>query len=142
MQTTHMSEMLSALGHPIRVQILSRMNAPRRRLSPRGFCDETRMDLSRASYHFRALAESLNSRLRDELLNSEVFTCLEEARVLAEDWRADHNANHPHPALGMLSPARFAASRREAATTSDNRRRPTPDSHSGWTYVRGPASSM
>ncbi len=56
--------------------------------------------------------ESFNSRLRDELLNTEVFTCLEEAQVLAEDWRVDYNANHPHSALGMMSPERFAASLR------------------------------
>ncbi|HEY8809363.1 MAG TPA: integrase core domain-containing protein, partial [Solirubrobacterales bacterium] len=48
----------------------------------------------------------------DELLNTEVFTSLEEARVLAEDWRVDYNANHPHSALGMMSPERFAASLR------------------------------
>lgn len=56
--------------------------------------------------------ESFNARLRDELLNVEVFTCLEEAKVLAADWRSDYNANHPHSALGMLSPERFAASLR------------------------------
>jgi putative transposase len=56
--------------------------------------------------------ESFNSRMRDELLNTEVFTCLEEARVLADDWRQDYNANHPHSALGMMSPERFAASLR------------------------------
>ena len=56
--------------------------------------------------------ESFNARMRDELLNVEVFTCLEEARVLAADWRADYNANHPHSALGMMSPERFAASLR------------------------------
>jgi transposase InsO family protein len=50
--------------------------------------------------------ESFNSRLRDALLNVEVFTCLEEAKVLAADWRDDHNANHPHSALGMMSPDR------------------------------------
>ena len=59
-----------------------------------------------------AYVESFNSRLRDELLNTEVFTCLEEAKVLAEDWRTDYNANHPHSALGMMSPERFAASLR------------------------------
>ncbi len=59
-----------------------------------------------------AYVESFNSRLRDELLNTEVFTCLAEAQVLAEDWRTDHNANHPHSALGMRSPGRFAASLR------------------------------
>lgn len=56
--------------------------------------------------------ESFKARLRDELLNVEVFTCLEEAKVLAADWRADYNANHPHSALGMMSPERFAASLR------------------------------
>jgi putative transposase len=59
-----------------------------------------------------AYVESFNSRLRDELLNTEVFTCLAEAKVLAEDWRQDYNANHPHSALGMMSPERFAASLR------------------------------
>jgi transposase InsO family protein len=56
--------------------------------------------------------ESFNARMRDELLNVEVFTCLEEARVLAADWRADYNTEHPHSALGMMSPERFAASLR------------------------------
>jgi putative transposase len=73
-----------------------------------------------------AYMESFNSRLRDELLNTEVFSSLEEAKVLAEDWRTDHNANHPHSALGMVSPARFAASLRSpsglAARGGDQRR--------------------
>ena len=54
--------------------------------------------------------ESFNARLRDELLDVEEFTSLVEAQVLAADWRADYNANHPHSALGMMSPDRFAAS--------------------------------
>jgi transposase InsO family protein len=51
-------------------------------------------------------------------LNVEVFTCLDEARVLAADWRADYNANHPHSALGMMSPARFAASWQRIGNTN------------------------
>jgi putative transposase len=62
--------------------------------------------------------ESFNSRLRDELLNTEVFICLAEAKVLAEDWRDDYNANHPHSALGMMSPARFAASWQRIGNTN------------------------
>jgi len=62
--------------------------------------------------------ESFNARLRDELLNVEVFTCLDEAQVLAADWRADYNANHPHSALGMMSPARFAASWQRIGNTN------------------------
>jgi len=62
--------------------------------------------------------ESFNARMRDELLNTEVFACLEEAQVLASDWRADYNANHPHSALGMMSPARFAASWQRIGNTN------------------------
>ncbi len=35
--------------------------------------------------------ESLNGRLRDELLNQELFFTLSQAQMLAEDWRTDHN---------------------------------------------------
>jgi len=49
--------------------------------------------------------ESFNGKLRDELLNREVFTTLEEARVLIEQWRRDYNQIRPHSALGYLPPA-------------------------------------
>ncbi len=62
--------------------------------------------------------ESLNGRLRDELLNQELFFTLLEAQMLAEDWRIDHNKNHPHSALGMLSPDEFAAIWRQRGTTT------------------------
>ncbi len=48
--------------------------------------------------------ESLNVRLRDELLNQELFFTLLEAQVLAEGWRTDHNKNHPHSALACSAP--------------------------------------
>lgn len=53
--------------------------------------------------------ESFNSRVRDELLNVEVFSCLLEARVVIEDWRQDYNQRRPHSSLGMKTPAAFAA---------------------------------
>lgn len=65
-----------------------------------------------------AYVESLNSRIRDELLNQELFHTLLEARILAEDWRIDHNRHHPHSALGMLSPDEFAANWRRSDTTT------------------------
>jgi putative transposase len=52
--------------------------------------------------------ESFGSRVRDELLAVEQFSCLAEAKVLIEDWRADYNEHRPHSALGMKSPVRFA----------------------------------
>jgi putative transposase len=52
--------------------------------------------------------ESFGSRVRDELLAVEQFSCLAEAKVLIEDWREDYNEHRPHSALGMKPPARFA----------------------------------
>ena len=59
--------------------------------------------------------ESFGSRIRDELLAVEQFSCLAEAQVMVEDWRQDYNHHRPHSALGMMAPARFAAAWREAA---------------------------
>ena len=43
--------------------------------------------------------ESLNGgKLRDELLNLEIFATLEEARVLIEQWRREYNQVRPHSA--------------------------------------------
>jgi putative transposase len=49
--------------------------------------------------------ESLNGKLRDELLNREVFTTLIEAKVLIEQWRKEYNQVRPHSALNYLPPA-------------------------------------
>jgi putative transposase len=57
--------------------------------------------------------ESFNARVRDELLTVELFSCLAEAQVLVEAWRCDYNQHHPHSALGMKTPARFAQAWRE-----------------------------
>ncbi len=44
-------------------------------------------------------------RLRDELLNGEIFYTLKEARVLIESWRRHYNAVRPHSSLGYRPPA-------------------------------------
>ena len=49
--------------------------------------------------------ESFNGKLRDELLNREVFTTLEEAKVLIEQWRREYNQIRPHSSLGYQPPA-------------------------------------
>jgi putative transposase len=49
--------------------------------------------------------ESFNGKLRDELLNREIFTTLEEAKVLIEQWRREYNQLRPHSALGYRPPA-------------------------------------
>jgi transposase InsO family protein len=49
--------------------------------------------------------ESFNGKLRDELLNGEIFTTLLEARILIENWRREYNEIRPHSALGYRPPA-------------------------------------
>ena len=49
--------------------------------------------------------ESFNARLRDELLNGEIFYTLKEAQVLIESWRCHYNAIRPHGSLGYRPPA-------------------------------------
>jgi len=53
--------------------------------------------------------ESFNGRLRDERLNEHVFSNLNEARTIIEDWRIDYNTNRPHSSLNGLTPTEFAA---------------------------------
>ncbi len=55
-----------------------------------------------------AYVESFGSRIRDELLGVELFSCLTEAQVMIEDWRQDYNHHRPHSSLGMLAPAHYA----------------------------------
>jgi putative transposase len=49
--------------------------------------------------------ESFNGKLRDELLNLEIFTTLEEAKVLIEQWRREYNQIRPHSARNYHPPA-------------------------------------
>ena len=49
--------------------------------------------------------ESFNGKLRDELLNREIFTTLTEAKVLIEQWRQEYNHIRPHSSLGYRPPA-------------------------------------
>ena len=62
--------------------------------------------------------ESFNGKLRDELLNGEIFTTLKEAQVLTELWRRDYNQVRPHSSLGYKPPAPEAALRPLIAATS------------------------
>ena len=52
--------------------------------------------------------ESLNGKVRDELLNMHTFTNIFEARRSAESWRQDYNDVRPHSALGFQTPREFA----------------------------------
>jgi putative transposase len=54
-----------------------------------------------------AFAESFIGRLRDECLNQNWFTTLNEVRSIIEEWRMDYNGVRPHSSLGNLSPEEF-----------------------------------
>ena len=49
--------------------------------------------------------ESFNARLRDELLDGELFYSLKEARIVIESWRRHYNTVRPHESLGYKPPA-------------------------------------
>ena len=49
--------------------------------------------------------ESFNGKLRDELLDREIFTTLIEAKILIEEWRKEYNQVRPHSALDCRPPA-------------------------------------
>ncbi len=53
-------------------------------------------------------AESFNGRLRDEFLNTELFTTAPEAQLLADRWRWEYNTFRPHSALQGRTPLEAA----------------------------------
>ena len=57
--------------------------------------------------------ESFNGKLRDELLNGEIFYTLREAQVLIEQWRVHYNTIRPHQVLQEETPAQFAMRAKE-----------------------------
>ena len=54
--------------------------------------------------------ESFNGKLRDDVLDREIFHSLKEAKVIVENWRLEYNNHRPHSSLGYMTPAAFASS--------------------------------
>jgi len=54
------------------------------------------------------IVESFNGRLRDEMLNGEIFYTLQEAQLLIERWRVEYNTIRPHSSLGYRPPTAAA----------------------------------
>jgi putative transposase len=61
--------------------------------------------IERGSPWENGYVESFNGRLRDELLNGEIFTTLREAQIIIEEWRRHYNRVRPHSSLGYKPPA-------------------------------------
>jgi putative transposase len=68
--------------------------------------------------------ESFNARLRNELLDGEIFYTLEEVRVISGWWREHYNKIRPHSALGNRPPAPQAILPRWPIGTAALRRSP------------------
>ena len=65
--------------------------------------------INKASPWENAYVESFNGKLRDELLNRELFLSLAEARCVVDEWRLDYNHHRPHSSLAWQTPAAFSA---------------------------------
>jgi putative transposase len=80
--------------------------------------------IERGSPWENGFIESFNARLRDELLDGEIFYSLAEARIVIESWRRHYNTERPHGSLGYKPPApevfipAFAARAGSATPTS------------------------
>jgi len=66
-----------------------------------------------------AVIESFNGKMRDECLNQEWFTDLQQARTIIEKWREDYNGFRPHSSLGNLPPAIWAQQQYSAENLYD-----------------------
>jgi transposase InsO family protein len=65
--------------------------------------------IQKASPWENGYVESFNGRLRDELLNRELFLSVPEARYVLDEWRTEYNHRRPHSGLGWQTPAAYAA---------------------------------
>lgn len=66
--------------------------------------------IKKASPWENGYVESFNGKLRDELLNRELFLGLDEAGYVLDEWRNDYNHRRPHSGIGWQTPAAYAAS--------------------------------
>lgn len=63
--------------------------------------------IERGSPWENGYVESFNGRLRDELLNGEIFTTLKEAQIVIEGWRQHYNPASQHPSVYVIEGKRF-----------------------------------
>jgi transposase InsO family protein len=63
--------------------------------------------IERGSPWENGYVESINARLRDELLDGEIFYSLREARVVIESWRRHYNPASEHPSGYVIEEKRL-----------------------------------
>ena len=64
--------------------------------------------------------ESFNARMRDELLDGEIFLTMPEVKYVVDRWRMDYNHYRPHSSLAYMTPAAFAQVCVETDCCKDN----------------------
>lgn len=130
------AQLMRALGHPTRIQIVAEINKPGRVLSPREFADEYRHTLSNASYHFRALEKvgciTLVGTRPVRGSTQHFFKASKRMLFNSEEWAALPSIFKSSVAARAL--ADYLNTAREAieAGTFDAR----DDSHLSWTTLR------
>ena len=77
--------------------------------------------------------ESINGRMRDELLNETMFRNLAHTRAVIAAWADDYNTERPHSALDYRIPAEYARTLNHAIA---NRRKHTSGSYRHWMNVQ------
>ena len=78
--------------------------------------------------------ESFNGRLRDELLNRELFLNINELRYVVDRWRMDYNHYRPHSSLGYMAPAAFAMTFQSSDSATLHRKIETEDNEEILSY--------
>jgi transposase InsO family protein len=61
--------------------------------------------ISPGSRRRKGVIESFNARLRDELLDGDIFYSVREAQIVIESWRRHYNTIRPHASIGYRAPA-------------------------------------
>jgi hypothetical protein len=83
----------------------SMRSARRRPTSRRAARGRTDTFTARQASEAPPRGESFNARVRDELLNGELFYSLKEAQIIVESWRRHYNGIRPHSSLAYQAPA-------------------------------------
>lgn len=125
-----------ALSHPTRVRILMSMNAPRRRMSPKEFCDESGMPMGHASYHFRELAQAgcieLVAQAQRRGATEHYYYPVERAMAWTREWESLGPAVRQNLTATVLRGWVEAVGKAVDTGTFEAR----PDAHLSWDTMR------
>jgi putative transposase len=95
---------------PKRIQVDNGPEFTSKRLDQWAYFNRVELDFIRPGKPAdNGIIEAFNGRLRQECLNANWFLSLDDAREKVETWRQEYNKEHPHGALGNISPLTYAS---------------------------------